>query len=218
MTRDPGDRPSAPTRPVALAVVLALPALALAVAGLFHPHVLVPATAERWYVVHVAGLGAFPLVGLALATLVRGRHDPLAWLVRVTAFGFAVLYTSLDVVYGVAAGDVTRQMEEGYRRSADFSAMLRTAVDLGEVGSWSLLACGAALVVDQVGRHRLAGLPALLLLPGAWLVHRDHIFSPDGVLGMVLIGVATGLLALDLRNIPGRPTPAEATSRRPAAS
>jgi hypothetical protein len=195
--------------PAVLPVLLALPGLALAGAGLFHPHVLVPATADRWYVVHVAGLLAFPLVGLALAWLVRGRQDPLAWVVRLTAYGFAVFYTALDVVYGVAAGDVTRDMAEGYRRSADFSAMLRTAVDLGEVGSWSLLACAAALVVDQLGRHRLAGLPALALLPGAWLVHRDHIFSPGGVVGMVLLGLATGLLA---RNLPQDRAPVEATS------
>ncbi|MFB9312475.1 hypothetical protein [Nocardioides plantarum] len=198
-----------------LPVVLALPALALAVAGLFHPHTLVPATADRWYVVHVAGLLAFPLVGLALAWLVRGRRDPVAWAVRLTAYGFAVLYTALDVIYGVAAGDVTRDMAEGYRRSADFSAMLRTAVDLGEVGSWSLLCCAAVLVVDQLGRHGVAGLPALALLPGAWLVHRDHIFSPGGVVGMVLLGLATGLLARNLAQTRG---PSDATNRPLGAS
>lgn len=203
------------TPPRLVPVVLALPALALAVAGLFHPHTLVPATADRWYVVHVAGLLAFPLVGLALAWLVRGRQDPLAWVVRLTAYGFAVFYTALDVIYGVAAGDVTRDVAEGYRRSADFSAMLRTAVDLGEIGSWSLLACAAALVVDQLGRHGVAGLPALALLPGAWLVHRDHIFSPGGVVGMVLLGVATGLLA---RHLPQTRGPAEATKRGLSAS
>lgn len=195
--------------------VLAAPALVLGVSGLFHPHRLLPETADRWYLLHVAGLVFFPLVGVALMALVERRQDPLAWLVRVTAFGYAVFYTALDVVYGVAAGDVTRAMEPGYRRSPDLSAMLQVGVDLGEVGSWSLLACGAALVVDQVGRHRLAGLPALALLPGAWLVHTDHIFSPAGVVGMVLIGVATGLLA---RNLPETRRPADATWSRSSAS
>jgi hypothetical protein len=192
-----------PPAPVLLPLVLAVPGLVLGISGLLHPHRLVPDTAEQWYLLHLAGLVFFPLVGVAFMVLVRGRQDPLAWLVRLTAFGYAVFYTALDVVYGVAAGDVTRGMEDGYRRSADFSAMLRVAVDLGEVGSWSLLACGVALSVDQLRRHRLGGVPALALLPGAWLVHTDHIFSPGGVVGMLLIGTATGLLARNLE--PTRP-------------
>ncbi len=179
-------------------VVLAVPGVALGIAGLFHPHALVPDTADQWFVLHVVGLVFFPLVGLALAALVRGRQDPLAWVVRLGAFGFAVFYTALDVVYGVAAGSVTRDMGEGYRRSADFSEMLQVSVRLGEVGSWSLIVGVVAVAVDQVRRRGVGGLPALLLLPGAWLVHTDHIFSPGGVVGMLLIGVATGLLAAEL--------------------
>jgi hypothetical protein len=195
--------------------VLALPGLLLGVAGLFHPHVLVPDTADRWYVVHVAGLVVFPLVAVALVQLVRGRHDPLAWVVRLSAYGFAVFYTALDVIYGVAAGDVTRTMETGYRRSPDFSAMLRVGVDLGEVGSWSLLVCGVALLVDQLRRHRLRGLPALALPVGAWLVHTDHIFAPAGVVGMVLLGAATGLLATNVAENRGE---SDATSETLRAS
>ena len=70
-------------------------------------------------------------------------------------------------------------------------------------------------MVDQVGRYRLAGLPALALLPGAWLVHTDHIFSPAGVVGMLLIGVATGLSA---RNVVTTRGPSDATSSRATAS
>ncbi|MDO9456704.1 hypothetical protein [Nocardioides sp.] len=186
-----------------LPVVLALPGLALGATGLLHPHTLTPATADRWYLIHLAGLVVFPLVGVALAALMRGRQDPVAWFVRLTAYGFAVFYTALDVIYGVAAGNVTRQMEEGYRRSADFTAMLRTGVDLGEVGSWSLVVCGLALVVDQLGRHRLDGLPALGLPIGGWLVHQDHIFAPTGVAGMLVVGLATGLLARNLPKLAG---------------
>lgn len=176
-------------------VLLALPGLALGISGLLHPHTLVPDTAERWYVLHLAGLLVFPLVGVAFMVLVRGRNDPTAWVVRATAFGYATFYTALDVIYGVAAGDVTRGMADGYRRSADFSEMLRVAVDLGEIGSWSLLACGVALTVDQVRRHGLLGAPVLAVPVGAWLVHSDHIFAPSGVVGMLLIGVATGWAA-----------------------
>ncbi|MEO9325516.1 hypothetical protein ABFT23_18630 [Nocardioides sp. C4-1] len=183
-------------------VLLSVPGLGLGVAGLFHPHTLTPATAERWYVLHVAGLVFFPLLGLALAALVRGRHDPVAWVVRLGAAGFALFYTSLDVIYGVAAGRVTRDMGEGYQRSADFSAMLATAVDLGEIGSWSLLVAGVALVVDRVLSRSWTTAAALVVPAGAWLVHVDHIFSPEGAVGAAVIGLATGVLAAHARNSP----------------
>ena len=67
-----------PRRPL----LLALPGLLLAVAGLVHPHHLMYATSTRWWTLHVAGLLVFPLVGWALAALVRGRTDGLAWAVR----------------------------------------------------------------------------------------------------------------------------------------
>ena len=38
--------------------------------------------------------------------------------------------------------------------------------------------------------------PVLLLVPGAVLVHTDHIFAPRGVLGMALIGVGTAVTAI----------------------
>lgn len=183
-------------------VLLEVPGLGLGVAGLFHPHRLTPATAEQWYVLHVAGLVFFPLLGLALAALVRGRRDPVAWVVRLAAFGFALFYTSLDVIYGVAAGRVTRDMGEGYQRSADFSAMLATAVDLGEIGSWCLVVAGLALVADRVVAQSWTAGVALLVPIGAWLVHVDHIFSPYGAAGTALIGVATGLLAAHGRKVP----------------
>ena len=66
---------------------------------------------------------------------------------------------------------------------------------LGEVGSWALIACAMAVAVDALRRARGAALPGLLLVPGAVLVHVDHIFAPTGVAGMVLIGLASGWLA-----------------------
>ena len=91
-------------RTVGTAVALALPGLVLAVAGLFHPHYLVIGTAPRWTMLHVAALFVFPLIGVALAMLVRGRTDPVAWAVRLTAFVYAAAYTALDVISGIAAG------------------------------------------------------------------------------------------------------------------
>lgn len=186
-----------PGRRTALtAVVAALPGLVLAVAGLLHPHRLDIGTAERWTVLHVAGLFVFPLVGVALALLVRGRTDAVAWLVRVTAFGYAAAYTALDVVSGIAAGYVTWRLGEGVPRPDEVRYLFVIGGRLGEVGSWCLLAAAATVTADALWRHRRAALPGLVLVPGAVLVHLDHIFAPQGAAGMALVGLGTGWLAL----------------------
>ena len=182
--------------PTRRAVLVALPALVLAVAGLFHPHHLTYDTSWRWFALHVPGLLVFPLVGLALADLVRGRRDALAWAVRLTAYVYATFYTALDVISGVAAGYVTHELGPGVPRPEAVSLLFRIGTPLGEVGSWALLATCLLVVVDQVRRHGAAGSVALVLLPGAWLVHIGHIFAPEGVAGMALIAVGTAAVAL----------------------
>jgi len=182
-----------------LPVLLAVPGIGLAVVGLFHPHALNAQTANQWYLPHLPGIFFFPLVGVALAVLVWRRNDPLAWLVRVAAYVYATFYTALDAISGVGAGFVTREMVEregdGYQRAPEISLLFRIGTPLGEVGSWALLLCAVALVVDQVGRHGVAGAPALVLVLGAYLVHIGHIFAPQGVAGMALIGLTTAYLA-----------------------
>lgn len=184
------------TRTRMYAVLLALPALALAVAGLFHPHGLTYETSWRWFALHVPGLLVFPLVGLALGALVGRRTDPVAWLVRLSAYVYATFYTALDVVSGIGAGWVTHQLGPDEPRPPAVSAMFGIGTPLGEIGSWALLVCTVVLVVDQLARHRVRALGGLLLLPGAYLVHVGHIFAPEGVAGMALIGVGTAALAL----------------------
>ncbi len=178
-----------------LPVVVALPALSLAGAGLLHPHRLSHETAVLWWSLHVPGLLAFPLVGASLVWLVRGRNDASAWLVRVAAFVYATFYTALDVVNGIAAGYVTHRLGPGVPRPDEVRHLFDIGRPLGDVGEWALLACCLAVAVDQVRRHRWAGVPALALVLGAWWVRGDHIFSPFGVAGMVLIGAASGYLA-----------------------
>lgn len=180
---------------ISLAVLLALPGLALAGVGLFHPHSLSFDTADTWFGVHIPGLLVFPLVGAALAALVRGRVDPVSWAVRVTAYVYATFYSALDVISGLAAGYVTRELGSGVPRPDEVRLLFRIGTPLGEIGSWALLACCLALLVDFAVRREVAALPAVALVPGAWLVHTDHIFAPSGVAGMAIIGVATGLAA-----------------------
>lgn len=178
--------------------VLALPALTLAAAGLFHPHSLSYETSWRWFALHVPGLLVFPLVGWALAVLVTGRTDTLAWLVRLSAYVYATFYTALDVISGIAAGWVTHQLGPGVPRPEAVSQLFRIGTPLGRVGEWALLLVVVALVVDRLVRRapwQVTALAAVLLLPGAWLVHVGHIFAPEGVVGMVLIGGGTAWLA-----------------------
>lgn len=180
------------------ALLLAAPGLVLAVAGLFHPHHLTYDTSWRWSALHVPGLLVFPLVGWALAELVRGRRDPVAWLVRLAAYVYATFYTALDVVSGIAAGYVTHQLGPGVPRPDEVRLMFRIGTPLGEVGSYALITTCALLVLDRAVRRDAA--PALtglvLLVPGAVLVHLDHIFSPKGVVGMALLGVGTAVTAI----------------------
>ncbi len=177
------------------AVLLALPALVLAVAGLFHPHSLSHASAPRWTMLHVAGLFVFPLVGLALAMLVRGRRDPVAWLVALTAYVYATAYSALDVISGIGAGYVTWRLGEGVPRPDEVRFLFVIGGRIGEVGSWALIACAVVVALDALRRLGAPALPGLALVPGALLVHVGHIFAPTGVAGMTLIGLATGYLA-----------------------
>lgn len=184
-----------PRRDLTGAAVVAAPAFVLAAAGLFHPHSLSWATAPRWTVLHVVALFVFPLVGVALMWLVRGRQDPVAWLVRVSAFVYAAAYTALDVISGISAGYVTWRLGEGVARPDEVRYLFAVGGQLGGVGSWALVACAVVVAVDALRRTGSAALPGLLLVPGAWLVHVDHIFAPTGVVGMALIGLASGWLA-----------------------
>lgn len=179
-----------------LAILVALPGLTLAGAGLFHPQGLNYDTALRWYALHIPGLLVFPLVGVALAVLVRGRGDLVAWIVRLSAYTYATFYTALDVINGITAGYVTRQLGPGVPRPDEIRLIFDIGRPIGDVGEWGLLVCCLAIAVDQVVRYRVRGLPALALIPAAWLVRTDHIFSPLGVLAMTVIALTTATLVL----------------------
>jgi hypothetical protein len=174
-------------------ILLALPGLALAVAGLFHPHHLTYETSWRWFALHLPGLVVFPLVGLALAELVHGRRDAVAWLVRLTAYIYATFYSALDVISGIAAGYITHELGPGTPRPDEVRLLFRIGTPLGQIGSIALIGCCALLTLDLLVRKR--AWPVLLLVPGAVLVHVGHIFAPEGVLGMALLGVGTAATA-----------------------
>jgi hypothetical protein len=173
----------------------ALPGLVLAVAGYFHPAHLTHHSSHLWWGLHVAGLFAFPLVGVALMALFRGRRDPVAALAVLAAFVYATAYTALDVINGIGAGYVTWRLNPSAPRPDEVRSLFDIGSPIGEVGSWALLLAVAVVALDALARRRARAVPGLLLIPGAWMVHTDHIFWPVGALGIGLVGVGTGWLA-----------------------
>lgn len=177
------------------AAVLAVPGVALGVVGLLHPMHLTYSTSQTWWQLHVPGLFVFPLVGVALMWLFRGRRDPVALLAVLAAFGYATAYTALDVVDGIAAGYLTHRLGPGAPRPAEVRYLFDLGRPFGEWGSWALLLAAVVVVVDALWRCRLRALPAVPMAPGAYLVHQHHIFAPVGVAGMVLVGLSTAWVA-----------------------
>ncbi len=184
-----------PTRSSLPAAVWALPGLVLAAAGFFHPQQLTQASAYTWWALHVAGLFAFPLVGVALMALFAGRRDVVALLGALAAFVYATAYSALDVLNGIGAGFVTWRLEASAPRPDEVRSLFAIGSPLGEVGSWALIVAAVVVSVDALVRSGTRAVPGLVLVPGALLVHLDHIFWPWGALGIALVGIGTGWVA-----------------------
>lgn len=180
---------------------VAAPGLLLAVLGLFHPRALAPSTATGWWQLHVVLLPLFPLLAVALWVLLRGENGPLAWLARTAAYVYAVFYTALDVLAGIAAGYLVEQAQGGSQESLDLRAL---GNDLGMIGSVAFLvaaALTAAVLVRRDGRRALPG--GVLLVVAAVPFLHGHIYWPTGGLAVVGVGLGCGLLAAVA---PGRET------------
>lgn len=207
--------------PARLALVTAAP-LALAAAGLLvHPHTLTAGTAHHWAVLHVWLLPLFPLLPLGLAVPLRGRHRrdaaglaaTLAW---AGAYGYAVLYTGLDAVAGIAGGTVRAYGAPG--QEALLNRLFATGDALGRAGVWALagavLATGATLLLRGGSRDGLRAVPGTaVLLAACWSFRDSHIFWPRGVFTMLAFALGFALLLW-----PGSPSPtgpAPAHSRWP---
>lgn len=180
--------------------LLAAPGVLLGVVGSTHPRGLNPDSAQHWFLMHLAGVVVFPLVGVALAWLVRGRRDLLAVGVLLSAYVYATFYTALDVISGIGNGYVTDQLgSDAVPRPAAISQAFRIGTRLGDVGAWALLVAAALLTIDVIRRRGLAdsAVPAtVLLLLGSWFLRDEHIFWPWGVLSCFAIGLGTGWLGL----------------------
>ena len=187
-------------------LLVALPALLLAGLGLLHPVFLTPDTAERWRLLHLLLLPAFPLLAASVWVLLRGERGPAAWGARGLAAAYAVLYGALDAIAGVgAAHQVLRTDGRGDPRPP-VEDLYDIADPLGALGVYALT---AALLLTATllwlrTRSALAPVGAAVSAAGCWFFLMHHVFPPRGVLALVAIAVGLALLELSRRGSPGR--------------
>ena len=165
-------------------IAVALPGLALAVAGYHHPGGLDLATANMWWTAHVPLIAVFPLLGVVLWALVRDERGPLKALVVIGAYVYGCFYTALDCLAGIAAGLVLEKSPRGGASSEDHradpargSAVLRRHGGLpGRDGGRR-----GGLLLRRAGPVTLPG--SVLLVGAAIPFQTSHIFSPTPASG-----------------------------------
>src|SRR4051794_8106090 len=175
--------------------------LLLAVAGLVHPGGLSAATAHRWVHLHIALLPVFPLLALGFVVLLRGRPrldvpgvaTAVAWL---GAGVYAVGYTGLDAVAGIAAGTVAGQGGDQAELRRLVLALYDVGDLLGRAAVYALLIAVLAGTVALGVRHGPRVLAGTVVLLGAGYSFIDsHIFWPRGVLTMLAFAAGFALWA-----------------------
>ena len=180
-----------------LVLAVALPALVLGTAGLFHPAHLTAADAERWRNIHIVALPLFPLLALGPWLLARRMHRLGGMVALLLGYVYACFYTGLDLLAGAGAGALKLEGSE------DLGVLFRLASPMEWVATTAYLACtvlACALVLRRAG---LAAVPGALIVVAASVSFLDsHIFWPRGVLTMYALAVGWAALA-----VVGQPTP-----------
>jgi hypothetical protein len=171
---------------------VALPGVALAAAGLAHPPRLDSSTAVVWWQYHVVLLPLFPLLAVAVWMLLRGVPGPVATVARIAAYGYAVFYTALDLLAGVAAGRVVESVGRANQAALDVGGL---GVQLGAVGEWALVVATALTGVVLVRRDGRRAVPGAVLAVGAAVAFVGaHVYWPTG--GLAMLGFAAGCALL----------------------
>jgi len=178
----------------AVPALVALPGVVLAVAGTTHPADLTHDTQWYWMALHIALMPVFPLLGASLvAVLPRGR-GPLAWVVIVLAYLYAVFYTALDVLAGVGTGYLMRNEQEVTPAMED---IFDIGNDFARIGTLAFLVAAVLVAGEYLWRNRdKAALPAVLLVGASVSYVDSHIYRWRGVLTVLAIGIACAWLAV----------------------
>jgi hypothetical protein len=177
-------------RGLVLAAVV-LPTLLTLIVGLTHPAYLAASTAEWWRNLHIILLPVFPMIGAAPWIVSRSTAPPLRWIAGLGGFLFAVYYTALDVLAGIAAGSAQLA---GHPETK--SSLYAIANVFGPIGAIGLAVGWAAATLGVMRGSGLMALPGALAVVGALLVLRSHVYFPIGTLGLVLLIVGALVLAL----------------------
>jgi len=185
--------------PALTLVLVMLGPVLLALAGLVHPSGLSAATAHRWVWLHIVLLPIFPLLALGFVVLLREQPPTgasrvariVAW---ICAAVYAIGYTGLDAVAGIAAGTVAGQPGDPTELRRLVLALYETGDGLGAVGVYAFLAATLATSVALGSRHGLRVLPGtVVLLVAGWSFIDSHIFSPRGVQTMLAMAAGFAL-------------------------
>lgn len=193
------------------ALVVAGPALLLALVGLIHPSAGSEDNATLWRNLHVLLLPVFPLLGVAIWILLRGVPGVLAWTARVAAFGYATFYSGLDILTGIGVGALLERQSDAQA----IEAVGATGKDLGLVGSvFFIVACIALALTlfKRDGRDTIPG--AVVLVLAAVVFGARHINGPAGVLAM--LALAAGFAWLAAVSFRAEPTQAVSSAASPS--
>ncbi len=190
----PAPNEATPTRTAALVVAAALPPLALALIGAFHPHDLTMATARRWTDVHLVALPVFGLLGLAPWLLLRRIDRRLGLVAAVLAWVYAAFYTALDVLAGIGAG--TAQQRAAGAGVGDLFDRGNSLAAFGVAAYLLATVLAAAATLRATGPRRAAWIGAGLVAVAAVSFLSSHIYWWRGGLTMLALALGWTLLAL----------------------
>lgn len=173
------------------------------VIGAVHPIELAVGDDSTLYlVIHLVQPVLILFLGWGVWLLVNGIPGRAAQIARVAILPYAIVYSMLDAIAGVAIGQI---VHEANGMSAADAAVVQRLLDGGDAGeaigtviwiasglTWFAMACAAAVAVKRFG-----GLgPTLLMIVGAAIFAVGHPFPP-GPIGIALFGV--GFAWLELR-------------------
>ena len=196
----------------ALVAAVAVPLLFTLVVGLTHPVSLGASTAEWWRDLHIILLPVFPLIGAGPWLVSRRSGQPWRWIAGIGGFLFAVYYTGLDVLAGIAAGSVQLA---GHPEAK--SSLYALANIFGPIGALGLAVAWAAATIGVMRATVVRAVPGALAVVGALLVLKSHVYFPVGTLGLALM-LAGGVVLAVLSVAPRRSAARGRSSARPRSS
>jgi hypothetical protein len=175
--------------------------LGYVVLGAIHPFEIKVGDATTLYLgIHIVQ----PLFVLLLAwgvwLLVKDLPGRAAQIARIAIVPYAIAYSMLDAIAGIALGQIVRRAND---LSAEDAAVIQRAMDAGTdyIGGviwvasgliWFVMALAAAVAVKPIGGRG----PTLLMAIGAAIFAIGHPFPP-GPIGIALFGL--GIAWLEVR-------------------